>query len=170
MTWKMSSRLLCIYVTLQLILSEKFDIHGNVSYPVMSVNSSSSHPQVPQAALQTTKALSFEKTEESISQISDSVSLDSTVTLENLPLNPSRLVTPPWSTEDTTPSCSNDLHDGGCHLREDGGYQPRPGGQSPGWSSSQSYCSETESVGLHVNWSRVPYWDSSRSEKHNHNL
>lgn len=56
-------------------------------------------PQPP-AALQTTKALSFEE-ENSSSLISDSVSVDSTVTLENLPLKAGRLKTPPWSTHDT---------------------------------------------------------------------
>lgn len=58
----------------------------------------STSPQ-PTPALQSTKALSFEKTEDTVSVISDSVSLDSTVTLENIRLNPSRLLTPPWSTE-----------------------------------------------------------------------
>ena len=57
-------------------------------------------PQPP-AALQITKALSFEAEENSSSLISDSVSMDSTVTLENLPLKAGRLKTPPWSTHDT---------------------------------------------------------------------
>ena len=62
----------------------------------------------PPTALQKTKAVSLElteETEETASLVSDSVSINSTITLENLPLNPSRLLTPPWSTEDT-PSTS----------------------------------------------------------------
>lgn len=59
-------------------------------------------PQPP-AALHKTKALSVEENDASL--LSDSVSVDSTVTLENLPLKPGRLQTPPWSTEDSS-SCS----------------------------------------------------------------
>ena len=85
----------------------------------------------PPTALQKTKAVSLELTEETASLVSDSVSINSTITLENLPLNPSRLLTPPWSTEDT-PSTS----------------LAGPS-QTSGWSSS-----DTEER-LSLDWARV---------------
>ena len=94
------------------------------------------------------QALSVDTTEESsVSLVSDSMSLDSTVTLENLPFKPSRLLTPPWSTETSREGVAED--EGG------GGLEPDRS-ESPGWS-------ETQSVGLALDWARVPYWDSTRS-------
>ena len=96
------------------------------------------------------QALSVDTTEESsVSLVSDSMSLDSTVTLENLPFKPSRLLTPPWSTETSREGVAEDEGGGG------GGLEPDRS-ESPGWS-------ETQSVGLALDWARVPYWDSTRS-------
>ena len=96
------------------------------------------------------QALSVDTAEESsVSLVSDSVSVDSTVTLENLPFKPSRLLTPPWSTETSREGVAEDEGGGG------GGLEPDRS-ESPGWS-------ETQSVGLALDWARVPYWDSTRS-------
>ena len=106
----------------------------------------------PLTALKSTQAVSVDRSDSlsrSVSLVSDTVSLDSTLTLENLRLNPARLVTPPWSTDDTDPGD----HDPGHQVLH-----------SPGWSSHSPGCSETDSLGLTLNWSRVPYWDSSRSD------
>ena len=98
------------------------------------------------------QALSVDTAEESsVSLVSDSVSVDSTVTLENLPFKPSRLLTPPWSTETSREGVAEDEGGGG----GGGGLEPDRS-ESPGWS-------ETQSVGLALDWARVPYWDSTRS-------
>ena len=101
----------------------------------------------PPTALQKTKALSFElaeETEETVSLLSDSVSFNSTITLENLPLNPSRLLTPPWSTEDT-PSSSV------------GG---EPG--APSLSHTSDWSSDTEER-MSLDWVRLLPRDTTRS-------
>ena len=93
----------------------------------------------PPTALQKTKAVSLElgeETEETASLVSESVSINSTITLENLPLNPSRLLTPPWSTEDT-PSSSVGA-----------GVAVLSLSQTSGWSS------DTEER-LSLDWARV---------------
>ena len=98
------------------------------------------------------QALSVDTAEESsVSLVSDSVSVDSTVTLENLPFKPSRLLTPPWSTETSREGVAEDEGGGA----GGGGLEPDRS-ESPGWS-------ETQSVGLALDWARVPYWDSTRS-------
>ena len=100
------------------------------------------------------QALSVDTAEESsVSLVSDSVSVDSTVTLENLPFKPSRLLTPPWSTETSREGVAED--EGGGGGGGGGGLEPDRS-ESPGWS-------ETQSVGLALDWARVPYWDSTRS-------
>ena len=100
------------------------------------------------------QALSVDTAEESsVSLVSDSVSVDSTVTLENLPFKPSRLLTPPWSTETSREGVAEDEDEGG--GAGGGGLEPDRS-ESPGWS-------ETQSVGLALDWARVPYWDSTRS-------
>ena len=101
----------------------------------------------PPTALQKTKALSLElaeETEETVSLLSDSVSINSTITLENLPLNPSRLLTPPWSTEDTPSSSVG------------GGVGVPSLGHTSGWSS------DTEER-LSLDWVRLLPTDSTRS-------
>ena len=119
---------------------------------------SRSFPPVP---LQTTKALSLDKSDslsQSVSIVSDTGSAGSTLTLENLRLNPARLLTPPWSTEDT-PSISHESGD----MGQLGHHGQHPTVQSPGWSSAYS---DTDSMGLQLSWARVPLWDCSRSAPH----
>ena len=68
------------------------------------------------------QALSVDTAEESsVSLVSDSVSVDSTVTLENLPFKPSRLLTPPWSTETSREGVAEDEGVAGV-----AGGRPRP--------------------------------------------
>ena len=96
----------------------------------------------PPTALQKTKAVSLdltEETDETVSLISDSVSINSTITLENLPLNPSRLLTPPWSTEDT-PS----------------------GSVGPSLSQTSGWSTDTEER-LSLDWVRLLPTDTTRS-------
>lgn len=114
---------------------------------------------IPPLPLQTTKALSFDQSDslsQSVSIVSDTGSAGSTLTLENLRLNPARLLTPPWSTEDT-PSCSHESASGQQHGYHDHANMV----QSPGWSSA--YSADNDSMGLQLSWARVPLWDSSRS-------
>ena len=102
----------------------------------------------PPTALQKTKALSLElaeETEETVSLLSDSVSINSTITLENLPLNPSRLLTPPWSTEDTPSSSVG------------GGVGVPSLGHTSGWST------DTEERSRDLDWVRLVATDTTRS-------
>ena len=103
----------------------------------------------PPTALQKTKALSLDLTEtetdETVSLISDSVSINSTITLENLPLNPSRLLTPPWSTEDTPSSSVG----GGVGL--------------PSLSHTSGWSIDTEERSRDLDWARLLPTDTTRS-------
>ena len=120
-------------------------------------------PPQPQEALQKTKAFSFENTDETVSLISESsLSVGSTVTLENLPLPPPLGFSPPWSTEG---SFNNGLL-----------LAPSRAGrtdQSSGWSLQQSPSSDFCVTDL-GDWQkdpeprdprdqRVPFWDTTRS-------
>ena len=120
-------------------------------------------PPLPQAALQTSKAFSFETTSETVSLISESsLSIGSTVTLENLPLKPPLGFSPPWSTEGS--------YNNGLLLA------PSRAGrtdQSPGWSLQHSPNSDFCVTDL-GDWQRdpdqrdplgqrVPLWDTTRS-------
>jgi hypothetical protein len=117
-------------------------------------------PPQPQEALQKTKAFSFENTSDTVSLISESsLSIGSTVTLENLPLPPPLGFSPPWSTEGR---CNDGLL-----------LAPSRAGrtdQSPGWSLQHSPNSDfcVTDIG---DWQRdpnqrghrVPFWDTTRS-------
>ena len=117
------------------VRTQSRDLCVNVSEDVRMTSSPSR--SIPRAALQTTKALSLDKSDtlsQSVSLTNSTGSAGSTLTLEHLRLDPARLLTPPWSTEDT-PTCSQASH----ALV-----------QSPGWSSV-----DTDSVGLQIGRAHV---------------